>query len=406
MKNKIYLAIRYQFRRKSNIFIALIIGIVMFINIMLGTYNISAINYMNSDDSYYYRLLSIFIDMENSNKNLNDIRKDLENINHVNNVSLFITHRTMLHSNELENNNMDGTIELFSANNNTLPEIVKGTDFPDNEGNYIICPENFYPTSNLEDLKYMSKRDKFNIEDYLNKNITFEYKSNFETNEYTIDFKLIGLYKNSLYDNDESVCYTLEKSISEIITNEYSDDIDIENNVNNLEYQNDFVIEIDDVTNKKLVEEELIDLGYYYESMISVVPEYFENITNKTNMITIIVSILLLIFIVIVLQKKFNDELDQYRLKICLGYKKKDIKFIYIFSNVFSLIIACIIAFLITLILMLAFKLVIYEYPFIFNKWQIVTNYYPVLIVLLAALIATIISSIINTSKLFGEIDA
>ncbi len=346
MKNNIYLALRYQFRYKSNIFISIIIGIVMFITIVIATYNSSAIDYMNNDYSYYYKLLVI----GNNDEDYDKVIDELSSIEHVNMAIRYEMHRSLQHHSALERENLDGNIEIFFANNETLPEIVAGTNFPDDDGNYLICPENFYPYGNWEDLKYMSITSKIDTEDYLNQTFTFNYISHNGTNKFSIEFKVIGLYKNSDYDYDENVCYTKENSLNEIIVNEYSDDFD-DDGINRLTYNKDIIIAIDDIENIEYVKNELTNLGYSYRGMISTDYTYFNEITNETNRITIIICSLLLAFMVIVFQKKFNSEKEQYQLKLYLGYKKKDIKAIYFLSNLFNLIISSLIAIAISLYL-------------------------------------------------------
>jgi ABC-type antimicrobial peptide transport system permease subunit len=103
---------------------------------------------------------------------------------------------------------------------------------------------------------------------------------------------------------------------------------------------------------------------------------------------------------IIVLQKKFKEESYQYKIKTFLGYSKSDIRLIYIFSSIFNILISIIGSILISFILVFIMKILINNYPFLFNKWDIIINYFPVLIIAGVLLVATIISSIYN---IFGD---
>jgi ABC-type lipoprotein release transport system permease subunit len=405
MKNKLFLSIRYQFRKKSNIFNIFFIGFAMFLTILMSTYSLSAINYMNNDiyDSFYYKTIEVWkneTDMNNENISLDDIEGALWNINHVANVSSITSYRNLIHSDDLETSIFDGYVELFSANEETLPEIIVGENTLDSDEDYIICPINFYPNSNLEDLKFVSSSKKVNLKNLVGKYLTFDYKSNYESNKYNIKMKLVGLYQNSSNFLDENKCYVSQNTLKKIAIDQYSDDIDSETNKSNLDYQISFIVEVDNINNLKSVESKLTNLGYNYEPMASVSIEYFNNIRHKMNIIIIIIITILFVFIIIVLQKKFKEESYQYKIKTFLGYSKSDIRLIYIFSSIFNILISIIGSILISFILVFIMKILINNYPFLFNKWDIIINYFPVLIIAGVLLVATIISSIYN---IFGD---
>ncbi len=408
MKNKLFLATRYQFRRKRNIFNIIFIGFAMFISILLSTYNTSAINYMHNDiyDSFYFKTLNVWKnenDLINEGLTLEDVRDDLSSLKNITNVSSIASYRDMLYSSELVTDKLDGYVEFYSANNSTLPKIVAGTNFPNSNGYYMICPEKFFPHSNPDDLKYVSINDKVSNDDIIGKKIKFDYKSNQETTNYNIDFEIIGLYENSDHIFDEDICYVKEDILREIVMNKYSDDIDKENNVSMLEYQIGFVVEVDDISNLDSVKENLSDRGYVYESRATVSTEYFSNISKKMNNISTIIIAIVFIFILVILQKKYKEEQQQFQLMTFLGYRKNDIRIIYIMSNIFNLIISTLGAFIISFVLIQMSKGIFNYYPFLFNKWKIIIGYSPVIALFIISLFATFISSILNTINLFKD---
>lgn len=308
-------------------------------------------------------------------------------------------YRTIIYSSQLSNSKLEGAVEIYAANNDTLPEIIEGTNFPDDNGNYIICPQNFYPTSNLENLKYMSKFDSIIISNYLNQDIEFNYTSNFGVNDYIETFKLIGIYKNNNNNLDENICYVQEKTMEEIAINEFSDDLD-ENGNSNIIYQEDFVIQVDDISNVEKVKNELIDLNYSYSEMATIYYPFFEDIVNSMNIIIFVLSIISLVVIVIIYIKQFNEDSHNLLLLSYLGYNYKNISLIYVFSCIIQSILSLVISLFISIIFVSLLLFLVDIFPFVFNKWNICFNYTVVIYILIIIIIALLISTNFNLMML------
>ena len=202
MKNNFSL-IKFQLRKKSNILSIIIIGIAMSIIILLGTYNESQRRAVTHEvrDNIYARLLWV-----GKQGDIEDNIKELNNVKYITNVvNSYEYQHGMLPIDEFKTKKLTGDIWLMSS--------------------YNI-------------FKKLSIYDKFDIDKYLNKEINFEYfgnnyhyareNPNINPDDYifNINIKLIGLYKNDDYNIDENICFVNNKTLHDIVKNEFKDDID------------------------------------------------------------------------------------------------------------------------------------------------------------------------------------
>ena len=326
---------------------------------------------------------------------LEEIRKNLENVEHVVYATNWPYYFNALTSETLAINDFNGMVSIYSANNKILPKIIKGTNFPDDDGDYMICPANFYPSTST-DFKKVKYENKINIDDYLNKTITFKYKSNMGKNNYTVDYKLVGFYENSSNELDENICYISFNSMKKIVTNMYSDDIDLENNVNNLIYQTGFVVWIDDKDNVDSVSEELSKLGYQPNLMYQVDPSGLNSLLREQTKNSALILFTTLFILVLILIKQGYDEKDQYKLLSFIGYKNNEIVKVKILNSLVQMFLSMIISIIFAIIISFFFKYIIDMYPFIINKWKLYINYFSILYVFITYVIAIIISLIID----------
>lgn len=398
MKNKVKLAFMFQSRRKSTIFNIIFITIAVLIVLAINTYSDTAINFMNSEiyNSIYYQGLEVLTIGEKDRK---VAREKLEEIEHVSIVTDFYNYNLRIGTDEFKNEKLEGDIQLYIGNNNTLPEIVLGTNFPDNEGNYLVCPENFYPTLNLNNLRTVSSKYAVDIDNYLNKNVTFNYKSNALTNDYEITYKIVGFYKNRNY-LDSNLCYAQENTMNEIVMNSYSDDIDPVTGESNLNYQTSFFVQVDNIGNLEKVEEEITKLGYRFEENAEVVPEYFENIQNTSNNVSYIVIIVTAILLLIISYKQFAENKTIYTLLKYLGYKKESVISISFLSSLIQAIFSLFVAMLIFFIVYALFQLVLNIYPFLLNNWSICISFRSFISIIIVVLVIMLIGNVLNMYRI------
>lgn len=374
MKNNIRISSMISLRNKNKYFNIFIISILLFVAIVLSSYLKSMNNYIEEDifKSVYYKMITI--NLEDDKYNLNDAKEKIKKIDHVINVTNSYSHSNILFSEELKSSKLSGDVEILSANNRTIPKIIKGKNFPDNDAYYMICPVNFYPTDSIDDIKKMTSYDKYDISKKLNNKIIFKYMSNNEKQSYNIEYNLVGLYENSKNNFDENICYVNEKSLIDIAINQYSDDIDIDTGINNITLQTDLYVEIDDYKNVSDVIQKLRSNGYSVERVATISENYFNGIKKNVSRMIYVLIILLIIMIFIVMKKNNNDNKDNYKLLYYLGYTKRRIITISIISNIINCAISLIIFIILNFLLYLLFKIILLYIPFIFNKWNILVD--------------------------------
>lgn len=285
----------------------------------------------------------------------------------------FYEFQNILYSNELITNNLDGSIQVLSANNDMLPPITKGTNFPQDSINdiaYMICPENFYPT-NLMDLNKLSINDKIKDDLYLNKELTFHYTSNYEKYNFQKKFKIIGTYQNNKNHFDENICFVEQKVLSEIALNQYLDDFDKTTNQNNIILQDGIVIYVDEIENIDSVQKFLVNNGYVVNPMTTIDENYFNEIKKNCMIYIVIAFIVVIVFLFIVFEKQYEEDKSKYKLLRFLGYNIKDIFSIMLIGNIAISIFTILTAIFITSLLIIIPIILFLKFPFILNKWAI-----------------------------------
>ena len=140
--------------------------------------------------------------------------------------------------------------------------------------------------------------------------------------------------------------------------------------------------------------------GYHVEKVGEVETSYFDEIEKETMFWLVIVYIIAIIFLIIMLTKQFNHDEKYYKLLYCLGYQKKDITIINFVSSILRLLISLLIAFIGTGISILIINKQVQVKPFLFNKWDIVIDYKPLLILLGIIVFICIISTIISVNSI------
>lgn len=398
MKNSLKLSFKLQSRKKTIIFNILFISISILVVLGINTYSDSAINYLNNDvyNSVSFKSLQV---LTNEDDDIEKIEEALESLENVSVVTNFYAYSDMLNTKEFVNKKMDGIVTLYVANNKSLPKITAGSNFKDDNGNYMICPETLYATSDKEALKTTSKKYAINMKDYLNKDIEFTYNSYNDSYNYDVTFTVIGLYENNGY-LDSDICFTQSSSLKTIMTNKYADDIDIITGESNILYQPDLFIQVDYLNNLDKVKREINNLGYNYEENNIIITSYFENIQTTAQRVTIIALFITLVILLLISIKQFSDDKDTYQLFYYLGYHRKSMYIISSLSNLIQLIISIIISMIVFAIIYIIFNMVLNYYPYILNGWQICVNYNSIIAVLIITILSTILSSIINILRI------
>lgn len=402
MKNDFYLSLKYFFKNKRMFISFIIIGLILTLTIIITCYNSSAKNYYEKGYLYQFRAFNdLRVEPQYgveypTEKQIEAERSKIQSIDHITGVYRLYTgfiHLTVL---DFQKEGNDGFITLYAANDKTLPELVKGEVFPDNDGYYLVCPDNFYPTQIELDKNIITEKNRIDFTDKVGKNIEISYKNSSGKKTNKMSLKLTGIYKNDDYVMDEYTCYTTEKVIDELYFNQYDNR---EKDLSYTEYKS-YYVHVDKLENVDKVKKELEKKGYHVEKVGEVETSYFDEIEKETMFWLVIVYIIAIIFLIIMLTKQFNHDEKYYKLLYCLGYQKKDITIINFVSSILRLLISLLIAFIGTGISILIINKQVQVKPFLFNKWDIVIDYKPLLILLGIIVFICIISTIISVNSI------
>jgi len=394
MMRKINLALKFYFKNKFSKYNLILIAISVLIVLIVNIYSYSASNYLNNEtfnNSVWLRSLQVIP----NNNTLEEGIEKVMHISHVTNAIKYNFYDAILSSSDLKNEKLPGDVFFYFSNNNSLPKIVNGHNFPEEKGNYIICPKKLYSSSGLDSLQFINVKYVFDMANYLNKEIIFNYKSAYGTNEYSEKYKVIGLYTPN--DVSESnICFIQNENLEKIVINQYSDYFDQETGKPILDMQYSILIQFDDVRNLPYIKSSLDELGYGYDDSSAVLYDYFEDINSSTYNITIITNIIIFILIFILLFKQFKEEKVLLKMLNIIGYKRNDIMCVTFISNIILIFLSIIISHFLFLIIFLLGKTILYYYPFILNGWEFSINYKSLFSVFYTLIILTIIISIIK----------
>lgn len=392
-----YNLIKYQLRKKNNFLVAVIISLLISVIFLLNTYQKSWNNYLQTDiyEQLVFRSLQVFSDTSSEEEKV-----QLENISHIINVVPMSEYRSSVSIQEFPNEN-NKTINIFSANNESIPEIVEGTNFPDNDGYYMICPINFYPYVYEEELRSSSKNQKVDLVPYVNEYLNLKYYGNLyvtnKNDEYIFNTKvqLVGLYKNSNYSVDENTCYVNEKTMNEMILNKYKDD------QASYEFQknNGFIINIDNVNNVNLVSNELTKLGFEYQEIAFIDTETVNYTNSNINLAIVVISVLVFVFIFLMLKRDFKEDRQYYILLYKVGYNKSVVKKVYLFSMIIKVLIYYISLILISELLFGILNIVLKYFPYLFIKFKLLFSYKYLLISIIILAINVLLNLILNFKR-------
>ncbi len=407
MKNLFKISTKFQLRNKMTIYNIIFLTIMILLMIFLFTYKETIKNYLDVDvyNSTFTRFFANKIAEDERNwtrEELDSMQKEIRKIPHVKFTTYQYAFGTTFQIPELTNDILNGYIIGYAASNDTLPEIVKGNNFPDDKGNYLICPENFYPTSVYVDRYKLSAKDKVDINSYLNKKITLAFDT-YAGEHKTSDFEIIGFYKNDKNNFDEDTCYTNRSSMIEIGKKLYEGAIDEVSGKNTIDEQTQIFIQIDNFKNTEFVKKELKNLGYIVEDAFYFAPENLNKITNNLN-IFIGISIICIIIIEIMLFKNFKIENENnFNLLYVLGYKKKNILITFIFSNLIQIIISLLSSVILLFIAIGIILLILNVHPFIFSKFRVCFNFSSIVLVIGITLLSALVNYLTIRKKINGE---
>lgn len=391
------LSFKNLYRKKRNIISTFMIGILLGLTVLIGTYYKTMNNFINKDikNDFFYNTLLVGkkYSSEETKPTLEEIRKELENIDGIIGVFSATSRYNGLISKQFAVNGLSGRSDLYAANNETLPEIVNGTNFPDNNDNYIICPENFYP--NDMDYRDLTRNDFLDIKSFIGEKIIFEYE-NFETKEKNyIEYKLVGTYKNNLTTMDEGVCFVNEKSLLEVYIKQREN---LENF--NIEDQRNFFIQVGSADSIEKITKILEHKEYTVRPTTYIDYSIFESSFQNANKYSFSLYLIIFVLLIIILFKNFKANKENNNILYYLGYKRKSIEKINLTMSLIFIFFSYIIAIFCSIIINFGLKILIYYRPLIFEKRMLLIDFNSLPPLIISTFLITIIVSLINNYRI------
>ncbi len=313
------------FRNHKNFYFMLVIGIFSLILLMIFTYQkyMTDIHEKYLNTQLFYREISVMP---------SDITSDVDalfyepirSIPHVLDIydsryGIFYTE-----SPTFKEKIYDGVITLKYGSNATFPKIVEGNIFESNATGVAICSKNFYPSSyNTKDI--IGSNDIFlDGEELIGKTFKTESKiykrvdgDIIENGKYLKEFKIIGVFDNTVSMDTPNTCYVSGGDIEDIYKHTM------------LEVNSDvyfpYTVLVDDKNNLGEVGNAINTMGYQADVTSIIDTEYISKLRIISIVIIIIAIISLLVTIFVYLKKNALDNSQEIGLLKAIGYKKWDI---------------------------------------------------------------------------------
>ncbi len=401
MKNKLFVSWRMVVRDNLIKIIILLFSIIFFLGTIVSVYQKSTSegDIRTKNVHYYWRILGVGKSSFEDDRTTSEQKEELSKIEHVEAVFMaYDVPHVKLTSDELVTENTDGKITAYVANNNTLPTIVDGTNFPDDDGYYLVCPTKLYANLTIAYDKEITNKDRIITKDLLNKKMQFTYTAydsigkNVKKN---IDVTIVGTYDVHPNYIEDNVCYMSENLKRDTYYGKYEDG----NNGTELDEESLLLI-LDSYENLNEVQNKLKELGYGYFAYIEVDPDFYNDLNMVSSIFCIIITIVSLCLIAISFSVLFVRKLKSYKLLNFLGYTFEDIKKINIYSNLIITSLSFILSIIFSVIYMIVMNVIIYYKPFIFNKHELVFSLKYLLIISLISFIMIVIVSLISNLSL------
>lgn len=392
-KDLVSLSMKNVIRNKKNIFNILLLSMFTILIIFVFSLDKSFNSYLKNGIEKNISYRTLFVSNIN-NDILGDFFKNLNSIDHVVAVFPDSQYLTAPNFSKIGNTNLKGSFLLQGAQKNTVPKIIVGNNLNEIDTNGIICPINFYPKDNADELNYINKNNIVNMNKYFNKNIILNRSYNLNGNIKN-DLKIIGLYQNSPNFVDENVCYANYKTIESI--NKSINPISSWNSEND-----STMVQIDNATNVREVEYKLYELGYSSTRAFIVDTTLFNILHYGAAIISGIVILLTVVIITLINIKKLKDKLKEINIYRSIGYNNNDVKKILICENFIIGIISLILSLLITLVFMIILSFIEFYKPYIFSKLPIEISEISFVLAILLVFAVSFIAIIINQKKLFS----
>ncbi|MCX4364480.1 MAG: FtsX-like permease family protein [Bacilli bacterium] len=375
MSNLFKIVINNIKRNKSNFFFVILL-IMLNVTVIVGfSYYNSLISFWSSmtEKSYDFNIAYI-----NSSKRLNEAKENP----HVLDIFSFAEYNEFGVFSDLVTEALDGSARLIGGIPN-IKKIVSGSDLTIGEDE-IICPNNFYPDSNI----YSGGFDKnkiVNLEKYIGEKIKIRY-----LDEYDIELKLAGVFDASSDFSYPDACYVNHSTLKKL----------------NLQYQSKkaekdgFLVFLDDIDNINDVFSNLDESSYVRTTQLDT--EAGNNVLRVISIAGVILIVIFILFCYAISSRRVVKEAKNIGiLKVC-GYKDTEIKKIFYLENIILAIISYVLSFVISVILIKNISaLFLQTDPILYNM-----NVHISLTILVFEILITLISLFLSTCLSLKTIDS
>jgi hypothetical protein len=190
--------------------------------------------------------------------------------------------------------------------------LIKGSYPNDNE---IVCPINFYPYSlyqgdNLDMV--------FNKKLLINGNSMINKVLNISNDENDYDFKVVGSYKNIIFD-EVYTCYTNKDTFDKLKSN-----IEMCSDQECFTYDS-YIVRVDDIKNMDYVKNELTNRGYSYMNYNFLDQDLINNLSSIPLFVGIVVILVMVIILSIYIYKYRKNNNNKIKMLKALGFSKQNI---------------------------------------------------------------------------------
>ncbi len=350
-------------RNKSNWYIIAIITLLLTLSFLCITFrlNFDKYNEYLENRNIEFRTFYVYHENNSNEKSIQELKKvdHILEVYNPNYASRAIYSNINLH-------NLDGSLVIRYGTQNLVPISIEGKSIEDLDTNEMICPYNFYPDSsiyefNIDKNKIIHKDESINLIVSLklpiyNNDTNSKDKYN-DITYYTRNFKIVGLYDNTINMNDNNECYIKAEDMIEIVNKS--------NTVTNQNEYTNLLVAVDKIQNIEAVREQLINLGYEVNEETRVYID--KNLINTVKIISNIIIIVVIISSFLILKnyiyKKIRNEKKYLGILRACGYTKNQIIICQSLELLTELIISFIISILTEIIVFIILK------NYIFNKY-------------------------------------
>ncbi len=337
LKEKINLAFTFYKNSKKKIIYSIIMSICCIAIIIILVFFNNVIRCVNEAFSHIgFRSVAVY-NREGDGTLTPELKEKILNLNHV----VDVDDESGIASGTIEfANGYQGQVGLQSRVPKTIPKIIHGRNFEEDETGVIICPISFAST---EEYLKINKKDVINLKKLINTEIEFTYydykrpeklSSQLEYDQKYIEkFKLIGVFSDANQMIESYTCFINRsdlkriKSVRDLKYNDYWNSYYEEHGITT---NSNFIVIADNRENMPEVQKELENIGLEVDELQAEL----DNEMIKKFLIIIIIFFSVSLFTTIIVsssyaKKKLIKEEKDIKVMISEGFLKKDISTIY-----------------------------------------------------------------------------